>query len=246
MGDADSAPKTSLHASVVDDLGARIARGDLATGSTMTLDELATQYGVSRTVIREAVRELQSLGMVDSRRRVGSEVLPLARWSVFHPKVIGWRIDSGSMRGQLTALTELRLALEPVAAALAAQRRSATQAEKLVDLANELYEAGVRDDMDRFVSIDVEFHTLILHAADNELFSAHADSVSAALRGRAKHGVLPHPVVHSFELHQAVAESIMRRDPVCAQSVMREILTDVVGEIARQNPRRYGTGPVSG
>lgn len=244
MGDADPAPKASLHTSVVDDLGARIARGDLAVGSTVTLDDLAAQYGVSRTVIREAIRELQSLGMVDSRRRVGSEVLPLARWSVFHPKVIGWRIDSGSMRGQLTALTELRLALEPVAAALAAQRRSSTQATKLVGLADDLHDAGVRDDMDRFVTVDVAFHTLILHAADNELFAAHADSVSAALLGRAKHGLLPHPVVHSFELHQAVADSIMRRDPVCAQSVMREILSDVVNEIAIQNPRTYGTGRV--
>lgn len=232
-----------LHETVVDSLGGRIARCEIAVGSRMKVEDLASEYGVSRTVMREALRELQSLGMIDSKRSVGSTVQPIGDWSLFHPSVIGWRIDAENVSAQLNALTELRQAIEPTAAAFAAQRRSNAQATSIVELAKKLEEAGLDDDIAAFVNHDVAFHRTILAASDNELFSSLADSITAALRGRERHGLLPTPQVRSFELHRHVAEAIFRRDSATAEAAMRESLDDVVVELGQLSPRVYGTSP---
>ena len=238
-----STPVSSLHEQVVDRLGALIARGDMAGGATFKIEELAAEYGVSRSVMREAVRELQTLGMVSSQRRVGSVIQDKDNWQLFHPRVIQWRIDSGDIRHQLNSLTELRIAIEPIAAALAAQRRTARQAERLIALANEIYESGAAADDERFVRADAAFHTLVLQSYDNELYMSLADSVTAALKGRARHGLLPVQVMHSFELHQEVAFAIEARDPVRAENAMRENLSDVLKEVATLTPRVVAGGP---
>lgn len=230
----------------MDALGGRIARGELLPGSLVKVDDLMQEYGVSRTVTREALRELQSLGMIDSKRSVGSTVQPIKNWSLFHPQVISWRIDAENVSTQLTALTELRLAIEPTAAALAAQRRTTAQATRILELAETLTEAGLRDDMPGFVDADVEFHRLILTASDNELFASLADSIAAALEGRQRHGLLPIPQVRSFDLHRAVADAIFRRDSSAAAEAMQESLDDVVKELGHLGPRIYGTSPATG
>ena len=84
-------------------------------------DELAERYEVSRTVVREAVRVLESMHLVESRRRVGVTVLPTERWNVYDPQVITWRLAGSDRARQLRSLTVLRSAVEPVAARLAAE-----------------------------------------------------------------------------------------------------------------------------
>ena len=109
-----------LLGSVVDQLGADIVRGDLAEGERFRLGDVEKRFGISRTVAREAMRALEHLGMVSSGRRVGLTVLPMEKWAVYDPAIIGWRLDNDKTRGQQVArLNELRLGIEPVAARLA-------------------------------------------------------------------------------------------------------------------------------
>ncbi|NAZ87086.1 FadR/GntR family transcriptional regulator, partial [Kineococcus indalonis] len=82
----------TLHTGVLDALGGEIASGGLPAGSVLGLEPLAERFGVSRTVVREAVRVLESLGFVESRRRVGVTVQPRERWSVLDPRVVRWRL----------------------------------------------------------------------------------------------------------------------------------------------------------
>src|SRR6476661_8576785 len=124
-------PLTGQHAGVLDAVGGRIAAGDLAPGSVVTLDGLCETYAVSRSVAREVVRVLESMGLVASRRRVGVTIQPRSAWHVFDPQVIRWRLDHGDRAEQLLSLSELRRGVEPVAAALAATRASAEQCREL-------------------------------------------------------------------------------------------------------------------
>ena len=130
-----------LLGSVVDQLGADIVSGDLAEGERFRLGDVEKRFGISRTVAREAMRALEHLGMVSSGRRVGLTVLPMEKWAVYDPAIIGWRLDNDKTRGQQVArLNELRLGIEPVAARLAAGNATAQQRAELLRLAARLAE----------------------------------------------------------------------------------------------------------
>lgn len=215
-----------------DSLGREITSGARRSGSVLRLDELTTQFGVSRTVARDAVRELESLGLVESRRSVGIEVLPPERWSVFHPKVIMWRTESTRVAAQLRSLTELRLAIEPIAAAYAAQRRTASQAGELLSLAHRMYDSGLFESTPASAELDVRFHRLILTAAHNEMFAAMGDSVAAAITARIHAGLAStDPPLNALDAHMDVARAIQRRDQTAAQDIMRGLIADVVIEM---------------
>ncbi|MGO4596631.1 FadR/GntR family transcriptional regulator, partial [Terrabacter sp. 2RAF25] len=74
------ARRPALHASVLDTLGRQVVSGDLAPGTVLRIDQLDERYGVSRSVVREAIRVLDSMGLVEARKRVGVRVLPSTSW----------------------------------------------------------------------------------------------------------------------------------------------------------------------
>ena len=100
------------HSDVLETLGRRIATGELPEGRILTLADLELEHGASRTVIREAVRVLESRGMLASRRRVGITVLPHAEWDAFDAAVIRWNLAGPRRQEQLAMLTELRGAID--------------------------------------------------------------------------------------------------------------------------------------
>src|SRR3954470_18021073 len=110
-----------LHARVLESLGPAITAGDYPPGTILRTDELEQRFDVSRTVIREAIRVLESMQLVASRRRVGVTVRPTEEWNVYDPRVIGWRRAGRARPRQLRSLTVLRSAVEPIAAGLAAE-----------------------------------------------------------------------------------------------------------------------------
>src|SRR5258706_6505301 len=109
-----------LHARVVDDLGEAIIAGRLTDGTVIGLSVVEQRLGVSRTVVREAVRFLASLGLVEARHKVGTRVLPRSQWNLLDPQVITWRVGAADGDAQLRDLLQLRLVVEPLAARLAA------------------------------------------------------------------------------------------------------------------------------
>ena len=113
-------PDTDLYEQVLDRLGSAVVGGEIAPGEALRIEQLAVVYGVSRSVIREAVRVMESMNLMSSRRRVGVTVLAADRWNVFDPRMIRWRLAGPARLGQLRSLSELRSGVEPVAAALAA------------------------------------------------------------------------------------------------------------------------------
>lgn len=219
--------RNALHDDVLDALGRRIVGGELAPGTVLTLDSVDTEYDVSRSVSREAVRVLASMGLVASRRRVGVTVQPRSSWQVFDPRVIRWRLDSGDRIDQLRSLAELRSGLEPIAAALAAQRATPEQCGELATAVGDMVVHGRSGDLEAFLAADIAFHRVLLEASGNEMLAAMGDVVAEVLAGRTHHDLMPeHPKSEAVDLHERVAVAVRSGDPEAARAAMQAIIDE--------------------
>ena len=230
---AGSAALTGLHGRVLDLLGLAICGGDLATGSVVRIEQLQERYGVSRSVVREAVRVLASMGLAASRRRVGVQVLPASKWNLYDPQVIRWRLASPARIAQLQSLTELRTAIEPEAARLAALRAPLAGASELMGLAGKLWAAGQANDAEAFLTLDIQFHRLVLSSSGNEMFAKLSTLVEAVLTGRTHYGLMPrHPHKEALQLHVDVASAIQRGNGDEAHAAMLSIMERTSNEMS--------------
>ncbi|MQA11115.1 MAG: FCD domain-containing protein [Pseudonocardiaceae bacterium] len=213
-------------------LGTAIVSGEYQPGSVLRADELAESLGVSRTVIREVVRVLETMRLVSSRRRVGVTVRPASAWNSYDPLVIRWRLAGSGRAEQLRSLTELRSAVEPMAARLAAGRANAEQCGRLVGLAVRLATAAKARDLESFLAHDIEFHQVVLAASGNPMFAQLDDVVAEVLSGRTHYHLMPsEPQPAAVRWHTEVAEAINCAEPDRAEQAMSAIATQALDEM---------------
>ncbi|GAA0910489.1 FadR/GntR family transcriptional regulator [Streptomyces thermoalcalitolerans] len=227
-----SAPGRGLHGHVLDILGPAITAGEYPPGSVLRTDELAQRFDVSRSVMREAVRVLESMRLVASRRRVGVTVLPQSEWNVYDPQVIRWRLAGADRPRQLRSLTVLRSAVEPVAAGLAAQHATPEQCAELTECALGMVANSRGHRLQEYLVHDIAFHRVILTASGNEMFARLGDVVAEVLSGRTRHEVMfddPDPA--AVTLHVQVAEAVRAGDAERAERLTREITVGALREL---------------
>ncbi|MGQ4442123.1 FadR/GntR family transcriptional regulator [Streptomyces violaceoruber] len=227
-----STPGRGLHGRVLDTLGPAITAGAYPVGSVLRTDELAQRFEVSRSVMREAVRVLESMHLVESRRRVGVTVLPECEWNVYDPQVIRWRLAGSERPRQLRSLTVLRSAVEPVAAGLAARHATAEQCAELTECALGMVANSRGHRLEEYLFHDVAFHRVILTASGNEMFARLGGFVAEVLAGRTHHDVMfedPDPAAAT--LHVQVAEAVRARDAERAERLTREITEGALQEL---------------
>jgi DNA-binding FadR family transcriptional regulator len=225
----------SVFTRVVDALGREIASGTLAEGAVLNLTHLESRFGVSRTVAREAMRQLQSLGMITAKRRVGLIVGPSSRWDVLNPLVIRWRLDSPGRDQQLYSLTDLRSAIEPTAARLAASEATPDERTRLLELSERLVVLGNegRGDEPEYLAVDVDYHRLLLRASHNEMLIACEPAVVAVLVGRNALGLTPRdPDPVAVENHRVVAQAVLDGDGDRAEEMLRRVVRLIRGELS--------------
>ncbi|MBT2516518.1 FadR family transcriptional regulator [Streptomyces sp. ISL-90] len=221
-----------LHDLVVEALGRRIVAGELPAGAIMLAEHVEAELRVSRSVVREAVRVLESLGLVDPVKRVGIRVLPMSDWNLFDPSIIRWRIGSGGKGTQLRSLTELRSAVEPAAAELAAVHAPADVAAELMGVAAQMRAAGRAGRLQEFLVLDIHFHSLVLRASGNEMFSKLRGVIGEVLRGRTDDGLMPaRPHEEALQLHVDVADAIQGHRAEAARSAMEQIMHRTSAEV---------------
>lgn len=224
----------NLHEHAVDSLGGRIVEGTLAAGETVVPDAMAAELGVGRSVIREALRVLESLGLVAATRKVGTRVLPSSDWNVYDPRVIAWRLSGSGEGAQLRSLTELRLAVEPLAAELAARNASVEVGGELLQIAARMRTLGRQGDLDAFLEADQTFHGLVLAASGNEMFRHLDGAIAEVLRGRTTLGLMPtHPHEEALQLHVDVADAIHGGHAEAARTAMEGIMRRAHSEMER-------------
>lgn len=226
---------SALHGNLLAALGAAIASGKYPPGWILTLDGVSVEHGVSRSVAREAIRVLESMGMVESRRRVGITVQAVEKWNVFDPTLIRWRLESDDRAAQLVSLSELRRGFEPAAAALAARRANPHQCRIMAAAVSDMVVHGRSGDLDAYLLADKIFHRTLLEASGNEMFRALNGVVAEVLAGRTHHGMMPAaPNPAAIELHDKVARAIRMGDEMEAERAMRGIIDEATSAVAEE------------
>jgi DNA-binding FadR family transcriptional regulator len=243
-----SGMREGSHSRVVQELGRRIAGLTLPAGTVLTLAGLEEEFGTSRTVVREAIRVLETHGLVRSRRRVGITVQPRTEWDNLNASVIQWTLDGPRRRDQLIELMDLREAVEPVAARLAAQRATAEQRAELLRSATALSDLGAAGlgDSDEYLAADIAYHSLLLTASGNALLAQMAGPVTEILRGRTSYGLTPSdPRPGTLEAHVATAAAVVAGDVDVAEREARHHLALVADEVsAPQQPPTAAPGSI--
>jgi DNA-binding FadR family transcriptional regulator len=211
---------------VVDDLGLSIVSGRQKQGSLLPGDsELIERYGVSRTVLREALKTLSAKGLVQAKARIGTRVRERADWNFFDPDVLIWHARLGFSPEFLSHLGEMRLALESEAASLAALRRTPAQLEAIW---GHVYRMSVPEIAPQeFVQADLGLHLAVAEAAGNPFFLSISTLIEVALVAML---TVSSPVENAERLeqsvkqHRAIAEAIEARDPDTARAAMRAVV----------------------
>jgi GntR family galactonate operon transcriptional repressor len=220
-----------VHGQTVEVLAQRILTGQLAEGAILDLSALQTEFDVSLTVLREALRVLAAKGMVDARPKRGTFVRPRAAWSLLDGDVLRWQFARSHRPGLFDDLHELRAIVEPGAASLAADRATEDDLAALDGALAEMATAG--DDPGAAVAADLAFHRALLAATHNELIQRMEVVIETGLaeRDRMVHGAAgPTDPVPS---HKAVVEAIRRHHPAQAARAMGKLLDQAIEDVAR-------------
>ncbi|MBL8710964.1 MAG: FadR family transcriptional regulator [Rhodospirillaceae bacterium] len=217
---------------VVRAMGLSILSGEYPEGALLPPEaDLMARFGVSRTVLREVLKTLAAKGLVVSKTRVGTRVRPQVNWNMFDSDLLSWRVELGMDVRFLGSLYEIRLAVEPAAAALAALRRSDAQLARLRAIIEEFR----RKDHTRasFAETDLAFHLEVAAASGNPFMRAVGAIIEAALvvTFADTAPVEDQARLHSTaEEHAAIVEAIAAGDATAAARAM----TDVI-ETGRRN-----------
>lgn len=203
---------SSFHASTVDWLGSWIAAGEAKPGQTIKVEaELGQQLGVSRTVIREAIKTLVAKGMLEVGPKVGTRVLPVRRWNLFDPQVVGWLARSGLPENFVDDLQDLRRTIEPMAVRWACERATADQVQT-IRLAYHALERAVDNDAD-YNRADRFFHECILAASHNQFIEQMVPALGALLAVSFEVSAAdPDELRRTLPIHKEIAEAIAARD----------------------------------
>lgn len=226
-------PSRNLHSLVLWQLGVSIVRGDYPEGTILPSDsELLAQFSVSRTVLREALKTLAAKGMIEARARIGTRVLPRARWNLFDADVLAWHFETGPDVDLLRSLSEIRIGVEVESAALAAIRRSEAQAEALMACAERMREARTPEE---FARTDLMFHRTVAEASGNPFMASISALVELALTAVF---TISSPVeddaamTATVDAHSRIAEAIRARDPDEARLAMKAVISEGFGRAA--------------
>jgi DNA-binding FadR family transcriptional regulator len=225
-----------LHARVMNALGQEIVDGAYAPGDILNLDRLSERFTVSRSVLREALRVLQSVGMVEPRQRVGTQVLPRERWDLLNPLVIEWR-GRGDYFAQMREMLQMRLGIEPVAARLSARLMSPAEREAVARAAAVMVEADHDNEGRRYLEADVEFHTLLLQGSGNAVMGHFANTVAALLRTREqeKRFTVTEYSPASAHRHNDLAAAILAGDEEAAHALAYATLEATLAEFEQES-----------
>ena len=220
----------SHTAHVVRELGQGIVSGRHAQHGVLPGDaELMQRFGVSRTVLREALRVLAGKGLVQAKARIGTRVRDRAEWNLFDRDVLLWHAHAGFDAAFLMHLSEMRMALEPEAAALAAERRTPLQLQQLYAHVDRMGAEGASPA--DFVTADLNFHLAVSVAAANPFLRSIATLIEVALVGLltiSSPADEPVRLAKSIASHRAIADAIARRDPDLARAAMMVVIEEGV------------------
>ncbi len=217
------------HGAIAQKLGIAILSGEIAPGDVLGAEVIAAEtLGVSRTAYREAVQVLIAKGLVESRPKTGTRVLPRNRWNLLDPDVLAWAFAGDPDIAFIRSLFELRAIVEPAATALAAERRDSADLKAMEHALDAMRQHSLASEAGR--AADRDFHDAILRATRNDALVVLSSSIGAAVNWttqfKQRSRALPRNPIPD---HRRVYEAIAASDPEAARTAMR-VLVDLALE----------------
>lgn len=216
----------SLPTQIVIELGSKIVHGDIAPGTILTSDSLEQKYGVSRTVIREALKVLHDKGLTRARTKTGTIVLERTEWDLLDEDVLNWLQISGLSVDLITDLEELRSTYEPGVARVAAKRRGSRDIAQLKSSLKKMTDAFYTEGPNSVLiaQADVEFHEALQIATQNDLIKKMGKLILPLLKIR--DDLVGHATVEADFIiqHQAILDAVIDEDPDSAELAMKILL----------------------
>lgn len=210
-------------------LGAAIVQGQYAIDKSFPTEaELSQQFNISRSVTREAVKMLTAKGLIASRPRQGIRVMPNSHWNMFDADILRWTMSARPSLELLREFTQLRMAIEPEAAALAAENRH--DPHHLSNISEALARMKLADKgQDDPLAADIDFHCAILAASNNRFFMQLREFIRVALRvSLASTHQLKQALTSDYESHKHIYEAICKGDKEAASAAVRRVLQGVM------------------
>ena len=208
----------------LDWLGEAILTGRYAVGASLPPEPmLCEELGVSRTVVREAIKSLVAKGLVTTGPKVGTRVLPKDEWNWFDPTVIAWQARNGLSVEFLQDLQELRRVVEPAAVRMAAERADAHDIERI----SEAF-AGMKKAVEQggdYITYDLRFHQGLLAASHNRMLVQMSKALNALLRTSFEISTsIKDGPRSSLPLHKAVLDAVVSHDPERAEKAIGKLI----------------------
>lgn len=224
----------SLYKRVSQQIEQAILSGELKPGDMLPPERvMGKQFGVSRTVIREALKALELQGLLEIQQGRGAMVAVPNPNSVASSMIRYLRVEDSPM----WALHELRSILEIEIAALASERRETQDLDTLTDLVAKMSEQV--SSPSRYAELDLEFHRALTNSAHNPLFSLVLDPFMTLLRESRRLGAtVPDAQQRSLEAHRQVLAAVRDQDPVTARAAMKEHCT-LVADLLKKGMHYY-------
>ena len=233
----------SLSGQVAREIGRRIVAGHYAP-ETLIEDEasLAARFGVSRSVVRDAVKILVGKGLVSARRGIGTTVSPRSGWGLLDDDVLAWHQSAPASAEFLIQLTDFRLVIEPKAARWAAERATEADCDEIRTALRRMADYADGGTSDDFIAADALFHRSILRAAHNDflaategvIFAALLDSIRLTNRHADENAL-------SLPFHVAVADAIFAHRADAAERAMTTLLADARARLERRSQNSQNT-----
>ena len=229
----------NLHEKIANSLGVAIVAGKHPPGTALPTEvELCAQLSVSRSALREAFKLLAAKRLIRSRQKVGTVVCARSEWNMLDPEVLGWHMRGAPTDTFVAGLFEVRRIVEPPAAALAAERRSADQLAAIEAALADMrrFQGGLGD----LTGADLRFHQAVLDATGNHFLASFGAVIESSLASsfmlswdsRAR------TPDYAMRQHTQVAAAITVGEPGEARQAMTELLDSSIEDIRQGLSRR--------
>jgi DNA-binding FadR family transcriptional regulator len=221
----------NLTYSIAEDLGVAIVTGTYSSEKPFPVEgELCRSYGVSRSILREAVKMLTAKGLLGSRPRRGTWVQDEDRWNLLDPDVLRWMLERKFSFSLLIEFNQVRLAIEPKAAALAAIAAGPAERASIGAAIQAMIEAErTQDDP---LEPDIGFHVAVMRASMNGFYSRLSELIESALRFSIRM-TNRQTGVRSVPEHKKVADAILAGDAKRAEAAMHVLILDALEQIRK-------------
>lgn len=218
----------NLTHAILEKLGLAIVTGAYGGDKAFPIEaDLCKEFNASRSVLREAVKMLTAKGLLTARPRQGTSIAPEQHWNLLDPDVLRWLLERKFSLDLLADFTEVRLAIEPMSARLAAQHPTPAYLDKMQQAIGRM-KAAERGEDDPLAS-DVAFHVGLLHASGNRFYMQFEELIDTALRISIRltnqfKGVS----IGSVNDHRKVLNAIAAGDGDKAAAAMTAMLSEVM------------------